>query len=224
MSIRDIIKSSFINQFSSDLSIKSVVLMLFVTAVMGVYIFFVYRQVVRKAFYSKSFAISLVVIAMITSMIILTVQSNIVISLGMVGALSIVRFRTAIKEPMDLAFLFWTISIGIICGAGIYEIAILGSLAITAVIMALHFVPNVQPLKLLIINASNGEADVAIMEAVKAATKKYDVKTRKATKSGLDMILEVKGIRDENALIKTLLQIGGVDQATIMTHNGDTAF
>lgn len=116
MSVRDVIKNSFLNQINTDISTTDVLVVLLATAILGVYLFFIYRMVCKKAFYSKSFAISLVVIALVTSIIIITIQSSVVISLGMVGALSIVRFRTAIKDPMDLAFLFWAISIGIICG------------------------------------------------------------------------------------------------------------
>ena len=120
MSFKDIFKKSFLSQFNSDLSTTSIIMALLITAVIAVYIFAVYRVVCRKAFYSRSFAISLPVIAMITASVIIAVQSSIVISLGMVGALSIVRFRTAVKDPMDLAFLFWSISVGIICGATLY--------------------------------------------------------------------------------------------------------
>ena len=106
MSVQDVLKKSFLSQFNSDISTGSTIIALIITAAIAIYIFCVYKAVCRKAFYSKSFAISLPVIAMITACIIIAIQSNAVISLGMVGALSIVRFRTAVKDPMDLAFLF----------------------------------------------------------------------------------------------------------------------
>ena len=119
MGFNDVLKKSFLEGVSvADLSITSVLLNLAVTAALGIYIYFVYRLVSKKEFYSKSFNISQVALAMITAAIILSIQSSVVISLGMVGALSIVRFRTAIKDPMDLIFFFWSISAGIICGAG----------------------------------------------------------------------------------------------------------
>ena len=154
MSFKDIFKKSFLSQFNSDLSTTSIIMALLITAVIAVYIFAVYRVVCRKAFYSRSFAISLPVIAMITASVIIAVQSSIVISLGMVGALSIVRFRTAVKDPMDLAFLFWSISVGIICGATLYEVAVEASILITLVMLGLHYVPNAKPALILLVNGT----------------------------------------------------------------------
>ncbi len=126
-SIRDIIKKSFLEGYSAnDINIKTVVIALLITAVIAFYIFMLYRVMCRKTFYSKTFNMSLVGVALITTAIIITIQSSIVVSLGMVGALSIVRFRTAVKEPMDLMFLFWSISTGIMCGAGLAELGKLG--------------------------------------------------------------------------------------------------
>ena len=157
MSFKDIFKKSFLSQFNSDLSTTSIIMALLITAVIAVYIFAVYRVVCRKAFYSRSFAISLPVIAMITASVIIAVQSSIVISLGMVGALSIVRFRTAVKDPMDLAFLFWSISVGIICGATLYEVAVEASILITLVMLGLHYVPNAKPALILLVNGTDAE-------------------------------------------------------------------
>ena len=127
MNYGDIFKNSFINAFSiNDVSGGETMVVLLCTCLVALYVFGVYRVVTRKTFYSKNFNISLAALAVITAIVILTVQSNIVLSLGMVGALSIVRFRTAIKDPMDLVFLFWAISVGIACGAGMLEIAVSG--------------------------------------------------------------------------------------------------
>ncbi len=117
MSFKDIFKNSFLNGFSSGVDVKTIIISLAVTTVLALYIFFIYRMVTRKTFYAKTFNLSLIAMAIITAAIILTIQSNIVLSLGMVGALSIIRFRTAIKDPLDLVFLYWSISMGIICGA-----------------------------------------------------------------------------------------------------------
>lgn len=220
MSVQDIIKKSFLSQFDSDISTTSVVLALFFAALAGTYIFLVYRVVCRKAFYSKSFAISLPVIAMITASIIITVQSSIVISLGMVGALSIVRFRTAVKEPMDLAFLFWSISIGIICGASLYEVAIVSSLLITIVMLALHFIPNVRPSLLLLVNGTDPKLLSTLEPILKARTSFYRVRSRNVSTSGIDMILEIK-TKEEDALLEQILAVDQVTQATLMTHDGE---
>lgn len=125
MSFKDIFKNSFLNGFTEGLDVKTIIIGLAITTLLACYIFFVYRIVTRKSFYSQNFNLSLISMAIITAAIILTIQSNIVLSLGMVGALSIIRFRTAIKDPLDLVFLYWSISIGIICGAGLSVIAVI---------------------------------------------------------------------------------------------------
>lgn len=220
MSIQDILKKSFLSQFNSDLSTTEVLVTLLVAAVIGTYIFVIYRLVCRKAFYSKSFAISLPVITMITASIIVTIQSNAVISLGMVGALSIVRFRTAVKDPMDLAFLFWSISIGIICGASLHELAIEASILITVVMLALHFVPNAKPCLLLLVNATDRGIQGELESVLKATTTSYKIKSRNASASGVDMIVEVKTNKEE-ALVEQVLSISHVERATLMNHDGE---
>ena len=223
MSVRDVIKNSFLNKINTDISTTDVLVVLLATAILGVYLFFIYRMVCKKAFYSKSFAISLVVIALVTSIIIITIQSSVVISLGMVGALSIVRFRTAIKDPMDLAFLFWAISIGIICGANLYEIALEGSLVITFVMLLLYTVPNVQPAHLLLINATDLMAEAEINEILKGSTRYYKVKSRNITSIGIDMIIELKS-KDEAELIKNISELEKVESVTLMEHDGEITY
>ncbi|MBE5853538.1 MAG: DUF4956 domain-containing protein, partial [Lachnospiraceae bacterium] len=121
MSTKDILKKSFLQSITSaDITPQEIFLVLAIATVLSLYIYFIYKVLTRKTFYNKTFNISLAALALITAGIILTIQSSIVVSLGMVGALSIVRFRTAIKDPMDLVFLFWSISVGIICGARLY--------------------------------------------------------------------------------------------------------
>ncbi len=223
MSVRDVIKNSFLNQINTDISTTDVLVVLLATAILGVYLFFIYRMVCKKAFYSKSFAISLVVIALVTSIIIITIQSSVVISLGIVGALSIVRFRTSIKDPMDLAFLFWAISIGIICGANLYEIALEGSLVITFVMLLLYTVPNVQPAHLLLINATDLMAEAEINEILKGSTRYYKVKSRNITSIGIDMIIELKS-KDEAELIKNISELEKVESVTLMEHDGEITY
>ena len=223
MGIKDIIKKSFLTQFNSDLSTTDVLFALMITAAIGVYIFLVYRAVCRKAFYSKSFAISLPVISMITACIIVAIQSNAVISLGMVGALSIVRFRTAVKDPMDLAFLFWSISVGIICGAGLHEVAIVGSLLITIVMLGLHFIPHASPALLLLVNAADPSIQEKLEETVKANTSAYKIKSRSVSKTSLDTIIEVK-VKNEAALIDSVLALEGVVKANLLDHDGEVTY
>lgn len=223
MSIQDILKKSFLSQFQSDLSATSILTALAITAMIGIYIFCVYRVVCRKAFYSKSFAISLPVIAMVTTSIILAVQSSAVISLGMVGALSIVRFRTAVKDPMDLAFLFWTISVGIVCGAGLAKLAAVASVMITVVMLALHYVPHAKPVLLLLVNGTDPGIQPQLEEILKANTTAYKVKSRNVGKHSIDCIIEVK-VKDEAALIDRILAIDSVTRANLMTHDGEVTY
>lgn len=223
MSIQDVLKKSFLNQFNSDLSTTSIVGTLILTALIGTYIFVIYRAVCRKAFYSKSFAISLPVISMITASIIISIQSSVVISLGMVGALSIVRFRTAVKDPMDLAFLFWTISVGIICGAGLLEVAVEASILITIVMLLLHFVPNVKPALLLLVNGTDSKIQAELEQVLKDGTRFYKIKSRNMTGTGIDMIVELK-TKDEGALMEKVLAIPAVESATLMTHDGEITY
>lgn len=220
MNIRDIIKKSFLSQFDTDISTLSLVTALFFAAVLGIYIFVVYRAVCRKAFYSKSFAISIPVISMITASIIITIQSNAVISLGMVGALSIVRFRTAVKDPMDLAFLFWAISIGIICGASLYEVAAVTSFLITVVMLALHFIPNAKPSLLLIINASSSAALDDLKLILQKYTYFHKIKSRNVNNSGMNLIIELK-TKQECALVDAVQSVPTVTNATLMEHDGE---
>lgn len=223
MGIQDIIKKSFLSQFQSNLSYGSVIVTLLAAALIGIYIFVVYRMVCRKAFYSQSFAISLPVIAMITASIIISIQSSVVISLGMVGALSIVRFRTAVKDPMDLAFLFWTISAGIICGATLYLVAVGASLMITVVMLALHFVPNVKPALLLLVNGRSTKIQEELNAVLKSGTSCFKIKSRNVTADGIDMIIELK-TKDEDSLIEKVLAIPMVESATLMTHDGEITY
>lgn len=223
MSIQDVVKKSFLSQFNSDISTTSLLVTLLVTALIGCYILLVYRVVCRKAFYSKSFAISLPVIAMITAAIIVAIQSNAVISLGMVGALSIVRFRTAVKEPMDLAFLFWSISTGIICGASLLEVAVVSALMITIVMLALHFVPHVKPALLLLVSGTDPKLQADLEQVLKANTAFYKIKSRNVSAGSIDMIVELK-TKEEMGLVEKVLAVPSVERATLMTHDGEVTY
>jgi len=223
MSIQDIIKKSFLQQFATDISTSKIFVVLALTAAIGVYIFFIYRITCRKAFYSRGFAISLVVNGMVTAAIILAMQSNVVISLGMVGALSIIRFRTAIKDPMDLGYLFWSISVGIICGAGLVEIALVASIMITVIMLLLHFVPNAKPALLLIVNAESAATEQLLVAVLKKDAKYFKIKSRNVTASGVDMIVELK-TKQEQQLISDVYAVEGIRSASLMTHDGEITY
>ena len=220
----DIFKKSFLEGFTGgDISTGRIAATLAVTALIALYIFVIYRVVTRKTFYSKTFNISLVALAVVTSAIILAMQSNLVISLGMVGALSIIRFRTAIKDPMDLVFLFWSISIGIICGAGLYEIALLTSLLVTVGIIGLDLVPTSKAPMMLVVNATELDAEEAIVNAAKAAGKLCKVKSRNYSAGHLDMIIEVR-VANEAELVKAVSEIAAVTSVSLISHDGEVTF
>ena len=145
MKFNDVLKKSFVNTFAAaDLSLSEMILIFAITLIFALYIYFIYRIFARKNFYNKSFNISLAATAMITAAVIITIQSSIVVSLGMVGALSIVRFRTAVKDPLDLVFMFWALAIGIICGVGLFHLAGILSVVVTAMIFVLDKFPAAQ--------------------------------------------------------------------------------
>jgi len=224
MTFSDIFKKSFLEGFTlSDINIYTAAAAMLITAFIGLYIFFVYRVVTRKTFYSKTFNIALVCIAVTTAAIILTIQSNIVVSLGMVGALSIVRFRTAVKDPMDLAFLFWSIAVGIICGVGLAEYAIILSILISFGIVALNMLPVARAPQILVVNASELSSEAAVMEVVKRYAKHSTVKSRNMTKASLDLIVELRTDAGSE-LIHQLLQLEAVESASLMTHDGEVTF
>ena len=224
MNFSEIFKKSFLDGFSSmDINIYTASVAMLVTCCLALYIFVVYRVLTRKTFYSKNFNISLAGIALITCGIILTIQSSIVVSLGMVGALSIVRFRTAVKDPMDLMFLFWSIAVGIICGVGLAEIAILMSLMLTAGILLLNHLPVAKCPMILVVNSSDLAGEEAIMQTVKRYAKHSTVKSRNLTKAGLDLIVELR-TAEGSALVQDMLKIASVSSASLMTHDGEVTF
>lgn len=220
MYFNDVIKKSVIEGFSyADLSTAKIIITLVITFVIALYIFAVYRIVTKSAFYVKSFHISMAVISVVTAGIILAMQSSIVISLGMVGALSIVRFRTAIKDPMDLLFLFWSIGTGIICGAGLYKIAVIMAILVTIGILLLDMWPiRISPY-LLIINADNAEAEDDILDLLKAAGR-YKMRSKNVTQSGMDLIYEVK-VRQDKELLENIAQLKGISNVSLLAHDGE---
>lgn len=221
MSIKDTIKKSVLNTFGqSDISPSEIIGVLFVTALLALFIFNIYKLVKKSGFYSHTFNVSMAVISLITAGIILAMQSNIVISLGMVGALSIVRFRTAVKDPMDLLFLFWSIGTGIICGAGIYEIAILLALFVTISIFVLEMFPKRKAPLLLVINSIDKGREEEIRSIIKSYTRYYKEKSKNVTKNGMDIIYEVN-IKDGKLLVDEIIELEHVTNVALLSHDGE---
>ncbi len=224
MSLKDVLKSALMNGYASTtVSTKEVVVCLGIVGILAIYIFFVYRFLTRKEFYNKNFNIAVAAIAVVTASVILTLQTNVAISLGTVGALSIVRFRTAIKDPMDLIFLFWGVAVGIICGAGYAEIAILTSLALTIGILILNAIPVSKAPMLLVVNASDYGAEAQIMNTVKTYSKYNKVKSRNLRNDSIDMIIEVR-TKEETELVQQIMRIKEVTATSLMSHDGEVTF
>ena len=221
MGILDILKKAFLEGYAtSDIGIGAILICVICATAMGAYILGVYKLMTRNAFFNRNFALSLIGMAVITAAIILTIQSNIVVSLGMVGALSIVRFRTAIKDPMDLIFLFWAISAGIICGAGFAVIAIIASLVFTLILLAFTKSPAARNDLLLVVNADSLADEKAIMELVKAACPYCKVRARSATKTGLNMAVSLNTGKAGD-LLEKLLALDSVSSASLVDHDGE---
>jgi len=224
MNFADIFKQSFLEGYSGgEIGTVRIVIALAMTCILGFYIFFIYRITTRKTFYSKTFNISLVALAIITAAVILTIQSSIVVSLGMVGALSIVRFRTAIKDPMDLVFLFWSISVGIICGAGLFEVALLTCLVVTVLILLLENLPASRAPMMLVVNLEDAQGEDSVLDVVEKYSRFHKVKSRNITGSGMDMVVEVR-VKAESAFVKEVSGLSGVQSVSLIAHDGEVTF
>lgn len=224
MSTKDILKNSFLESIAaSDVTPQEILLVLLMTTALALYIFCIYRALTRKTFYNRSFNIALAALALITAGVILTIQSSIVVSLGMVGALSIVRFRTAIKDPMDLVFLFWSISIGIICGARLYVIAVIVSIFVTILLFALDKMPVAKAPKILVVNAGGMDAEDKILEVVEQFAGYYRIKSRSLSAEQLDIVMELR-VKEEKELVQGIHELEEVQSVSLLAHDGEVTF
>ena len=209
MNFSDIFKKGFLASYTSEnISVPHITAVLLITAAIAAYIFIVYRLITKKTFYSKNFNIALAGIAVVTAGIILAVQSSIVISLGMVGALSIVRFRTAIKEPMDLCFLFWSIAVGICCGAHMTEVAVVLSLVLTVLVIILDRLPVGRAPMILVANLSDSKEEPALTGKVGEYCKYYKVKSRNIAMGQCNLVMEVRAAK-EYEMMQELARLSG---------------
>lgn len=204
---------------ASEITISTIFVCILLTSIVGGYICLVYKLVNKNSFYNRSFHLSLFALAVITAAIILTIQSNIVVSLGMVGALSIVRFRTAIKDPMDLVFLFWSISAGIICGAGYALIAVIASVVLTIGIILSTVMPSEKDTMVLVVN-SNSFNEKEVMIAVDRFCRTWKVRARNITRNNINLAIEVKTDKPEK-LVEVLCGINNITSVSLVEHDGD---
>ena len=222
MTFNDIFKSSFLENVS-EFSILDTLIGLAVAQVIGLFIFIIYKKTLTGVLYSSGFALTLVGLSLVTTLVIMAVTSNVVLSLGMVGALSIVRFRTAIKEPMDLMFLFWSISVGIICGAGLAQVAVILSVVMTLGILILDRLPVARAPMIFVVNADNFDAEDAVVETVRKYAKHYRIKSRNLAENSLDLVLELR--TDEGGkLVREVMGLAGVTSASLLAHDGEVTF
>ena len=220
MSFSDVFKSSFIENVV-DISVTDILLAMVFSCVVGAFIFWVYKLSFKGVMYSTGFGLTLVGLSMVTTLVILAVTSNVVLSLGMVGALSIVRFRTAIKEPMEIVFLFWAIAAGIVTGAGMFLLAAVGSVLIGVI---LYFLSNknllVHPY-LLVLDCENETAEQAAVELLKSSVDRQTVKAKTVSASGIELSVEVRLKKDNNtAFVTALTALEGIQSASLVTYNG----
>ena len=220
MTFSDIFKSSFLENVTA-VSPLDMVLTITLAFGTGLFIFFVYKKTYQGVMYSSSFGVTLIALTMITAQVILAVTSNVVLSLGMVGALSIVRFRTAIKEPLDIAFLFWSIAAGIILAAGMIPLAVIGSVVIGLILLLfVNKKPHRNPYIVVLSCADHG-AETQAMQYLTQQTQRCVVKSKSVQPGHVEINAEVR-LREENTdFVNTLCGIEGVNSAVLVSYNGD---
>lgn len=220
MTFSDIFKSNFLENVTA-VSPLDMVLTILLAFGIGLFIFFVYKKTYQGVMYSSSFGVTLIALTMITSQVILAVTSNVVLSLGMVGALSIVRFRTAIKEPLDIAFLFWSIAAGIILAAGMIPLAVIGSVIIGLILL---FFVNRKSHKnpyILVLSCISHDAETRAMQYVTAQTERCVIKSKSAQTGLVELNMEVRLKDDNTDFINALSAMNGVNSAVLVSYNGD---
>ena len=218
MNFTDAIKTSVLNGFNNtDISLGRIVITLIISFAIALYVHCVYKLATRRAFYYRNFGTALAIISMITAGIVLAMQSSIVISLGMVGALSIVRFRTAIKDPMDLLFLFWSIGVGIICGAGLFELALIVSVMASLGILLFEMLPAKSGTFLLCVNASSNDVEDEILSKMGEYVKWSKIRSENFSAASLDMIVEIKiEAESRQSLVNALTAISAVESVSLL--------
>ena len=220
MSFQDIFKSSFLENVT-EFSLLDTCIGLAVALLVGLFIFMIYKKTLTGVLYSDGFALTLVGLSLVTTLVIMAVTSNVVLSLGMVGALSIVRFRTAIKEPVEIVFLFWSLAVGIVIGAGMIPLAIIGS-AIIGVIMLLFANRKIrkQPY-ILVVSCKDEAAEQRITEILAKAVEYYTVKSKTVNAAGIEFTAELRTKDAETAFVNRITELEGVGNATLVSYNGE---
>ena len=220
MNFNDIFKSSFLENVTA-VSPLDMILTIVLAFGIGLFIFYVYKKTYQGVMYSSSFGVTLIAMTMITSQVILAVTSNVVLSLGMVGALSIVRFRTAIKEPLDIAFLFWSIAAGIILAAGMIPLAVIGSLVIGLILLLFVNKKSHKNPYIIVLSCADHAAEQAALAFLKTKTERCVVKSKSAQKGLVELNMEIRLKDDNTDFVNELSDMKGVNSAVLVSYNGD---
>ncbi len=220
MTFSDIFKSSFLESVTEFSAIDTLIGMAF-ALVIGLFIFLIYKKTFSGVMYSTGFAMSLVGLSLVTTLVIMAVTSNVVLSLGMVGALSIVRFRAAIKEPMEIVFLFWSLAVGIVIGAGMIPLAVIGSVLIGVILIVFVSRKFRNTPYILIVNCSDENAEANALGVIAQSVEKYIVKSKTVDKNGIELTAEIRVKDSETGFVNRINAIGGVSGATLVMFNGE---
>lgn len=220
MTFQDIFKSSFLENIAS-VSILDMTLVLTLAFGIGLFIFLIYKKTYQGVMYSSSFGVTLVALTMITTLVILAVVSNVVLSLGMVGALSIVRFRTAIKEPLDIAFLFWSIAVGIVLAAGMIPLGVIGSVIIGVVLLVFVNKKSYWNPYILVLSCTDSTAERKAKEFLAGQVQKCVVKSKSVQKGKIELNLEIRMKEDHTDFVNILSEMHGIDSAVLVSYNGE---
>ncbi len=220
MTFNDIFKSSFLESVT-QFSILDTILGLSVALIIGLFIFIIYKKTFTGVMYSSGFALTLVGLSLVTTLVIMAVTSNVVLSLGMVGALSIVRFRAAIKEPVEIVFLFWALAVGIVIGAGMIPLAVIGS-AIIGIILLLFGNRKVRKNPyILVLNCVDEKAENDVHKELEATAQYYNVKSKTVTAGGIELTAELRTKDASTDFVNKIQHISGVERATLVSYNGE---
>ncbi len=220
MTFSDIFKSSFLENIAS-VSILDMAIALFLAFGLGLFIFLIYKKTYQGVMFSSSFGVTLVALTMITTVVILAVTSNVVLSLGMVGALSIVRFRTAIKEPLDIAFLFWSITVGIVLAAGMIPLAVIGSVIIGVILLVFVNKKSHTNPYIVVLSCIDHDSEMMAKEFLSKETVRSAVKSKTAVKGNIELNMEIRLKDDNTDFINILSEMNGVNSAVLVSYNGD---
>ena len=219
----ELLKQALSGAWGSNVGPVEVILSLFFALLIAVYIYIVYQLIAKKSFYSKEYNMTLVGVCLITATLVITIQSSLLVSLSVGGALSIVRFRTAIKSSLDMMFLFWSIAAGIMCGTGVALYAMILSIVLTFVLYVLSNISFLDPAHILVINAKDIKYEDDILSCVKQYCSSYEIKSKNISDKTLDYTIEIKGKKSDE-LVNELSKMKYVDSVSLLNYNSDNHF